>query len=164
VLEDEAIDRMPDRVNIRHATSAHLPIIMRLERASDTAAHWSEQQYRQAIDAGEAQRLVLVLEDAAAPGKILGFLVARQIAPEWELENIVVAAEVRRNGLGKRLLEGLLKHARDRNTTRVFLEVRESNRSARALYQQAGFKQTGRRKSYYINPLEDAFLYEFKLS
>jgi ribosomal-protein-alanine acetyltransferase len=151
-------------LNIRVATSADLPVMMRLERACDTAAHWTEEQYRQAIDAGEPQRLVLVLEDAASPGKILGFLVARQIAPEWELENIVVAAEARRNGLGKRLLEGLLKHARDKNSTRVLLEVRESNHGARALYERAGFKQTGRRKSYYINPLEDAFLYECKLS
>jgi [ribosomal protein S18]-alanine N-acetyltransferase len=146
---------------IRGARLADVPILMRLEGASDTAAHWSEEQYEQAIEAGKHSRLVLVLEDGALHA-ILGFLVARQIAPEWELENIVVAAEVRRNGLGKRLLEGLLRHVRETNGTRVFLEVRESNRAARALYEQAGFVWTGRRKSYYINPLEDAFLYEFR--
>jgi ribosomal-protein-alanine acetyltransferase len=153
-----------DHLNIRHATPADVPILIGIERSSHTAAHWSELRYRQAIESEAEQRLVLVVEDAASPGKILGFLVARQIAPEWELENIVVAAELRRNGHGRRLLEGLFEQARDTNSTRVFLEVRESNRAARALYEQIGFKQTGRRKSYYINPLEDAILYESKLS
>jgi ribosomal-protein-alanine N-acetyltransferase len=41
----------------------------------------------------------------------------------------------------------------------VFLEVRESNAAARTLYENAGFEQTGRRRSYYTSPLEDAILY-----
>jgi ribosomal-protein-alanine N-acetyltransferase len=46
----------------------------------------------------------------------------------------------------------------------VFLEVRESNAAARALYANAGFEQTSRRKSYYANPLEDAILYRHVIS
>ena len=65
---------------------------------------------------------------------ILGFLVAQHLAPEWELENIVVAPTARRKGLGKRLLDALLDAARETNSNSVFLEVRESNaRSANSL-------------------------------
>jgi [ribosomal protein S18]-alanine N-acetyltransferase len=138
---------------------------MRLERQSATAGHWTEDQYRNALKSGSTKCLVLVIESSPttppsdAPPSILGFLVAQHIAPEWELENIVVAASARRKGLGKCLLQHLITAAREINSTAVLLEVRESNTAARALYEKAGFVQTGRRKSYYINPQEDAVLY-----
>lgn len=101
--------------------------------------------------------------DAKSP-RILGFLIAQHLAPEWELENLVVAPNARRKGLGKRLLEALLDAARKTNSTSVFLEARESNAAARALYEQAGFEQAGRRAFYYTNPSEDAILYRQTLS
>lgn len=89
----------------------------------------------------------------------LGFLVAHHLAPEWELENIVVSSSSQRKGIGRLLLEELFLRAREADNGAVFLEVRESNAAARGFYESAGFRQTGRRKSYYINPLEDAILY-----
>ena len=89
---------------------------------------------------------------------------AQHLAPEWELENIVVAPAARRKGLGKRLLEALLAAARETNSRSVFLEVRASNAAARSLYEKAGFEPTGRRKSYYTNSAEDAVLYRLTLS
>lgn len=128
-----------------------------LERQVSAAAHWSEEQYQRLFQPGGADRLALVAEDAK--NGVLGFLVARQVAPDWELENIVVTPAARRNGLGKRLVEALLAKARETNSAAVFLEVRESNASARALYEKADFQETGRRKSYYGDPTEDAILY-----
>ena len=95
--------------------------------------------------------------------RILGFLIAHHLAPEWELENLVVAPAARRRGIGKRLLEALLAAARETNNS-VFLEVRESNTAARALYENAGFEQTGRRPSYYASPSEDAILYRWTVT
>jgi len=40
----------------------------------------------------------------------------------------------------------------------VYLEVRESNAPARALYAAHGFKEVGRRKQYYRRPVEDAIV------
>jgi ribosomal-protein-alanine N-acetyltransferase len=94
---------------------------------------------------------------------VLGFLVAQHLAPEWELENIVVAPAARRKGVGKRLIEWLLEEARGAQSESVFLEVRESNTIARALYETTGFQQVGRRKSYYSAPSEDAILYRWNL-
>jgi len=89
----------------------------------------------------------------------MGFLIAHHLAPEWELENIVVAHAARHRGIGKRLLEALFDAARETNSSAVFLEVRESNTAARTLYEGSGFEQTGRRRSYYTSPSEDAILY-----
>jgi [ribosomal protein S18]-alanine N-acetyltransferase len=85
------------------------------------------------------------------------------LPPDWELENIAIAPQERRKGLGKYLLEALLAAARRSNSVGVFLEVRESNTAARSFYQKAGFEQTGRRRSYYANPVEDAVLYRLTL-
>ena len=148
-------------MQIRPATAADIPSIMQLERQSATAGHWTEEQYRHAFRRDAPTRLVLIAEDEETPPG--GFLVARHLALEWELENIVVASTSRRKGLGKRLLDSLLDAAKKTNSTVVFLEVRESNAPARTLYEKTGFEQSGRRKSYYTNPSEDAVLYRFTL-
>jgi len=159
---------------IRPATAADIPSIMDLERQSATAGHWTEDQYRRAFHREGVERLVLLAEDfppvASAQetrnhthARTLGFLVAQHLAPEWELENIVVVHAARRKGLGRRLLDALLATARETNSISVFLEVRKSNAAARTLYEKAGFEQSGCRKSYYTNPLEDAVLYRLTL-
>jgi len=83
---------------------------------------------------------------------------------EWEIENIVVAGPARRHGLGVRLVGELLRLARLRGTKAIFLEVRESNRAARALYEKCGFVVIGDRKGYYRNPDEAAIIYRLDLA
>ncbi|MFZ0957328.1 MAG: GNAT family N-acetyltransferase [Candidatus Sulfotelmatobacter sp.] len=161
-------------MSIRPATSADLPSLLNLERQCPTAAHWSEQQYKEIFRINESGpgRLVLVVDESAEQGAVEGghtssrlpaFLIANQIGPEWELENIVVAPATRRKGLATRLFTALLARARETNSESVFLEVRESNQPARAFYVRLGFEESGRRKLYYVNPQEDAVLYRLSL-
>jgi ribosomal protein S18 acetylase RimI-like enzyme len=160
-------------VTIRPATAADIPYVMNLERQCPTAAHWTQGQYEQLFYPGAAggESLVVVAEaelpvprpEPDAGFGLTGFLVARRLALEWELENIVVASTTRRMGLGKRLLDVLLIRARETNSDTVFLEVRESNIAARTLYEKAGFQWSGRRQFYYTNPVEDAVLYHWTL-
>ena len=165
-------EQLRDVVKIRPARVADIPSMMRLDRQTPTAAHWTEQQYAQALQSpgGSAGRIAMVAEMTleVAPLEsskmepdiaLAGFLVAQHIAPEWELENIVVAPELRKKGIGARLLNELLAQASETNSLSVFLEVRESNFAARKLYDKAGFQPTGRRNSYYADPVEDALLY-----
>jgi len=159
-------------LRVRPATRDDIPYILRLEQQSPNAAHWTEQQYRQAFEREGPERLVLVAEAPLEsvpetnddPRSVrMGFLVARHLAPEWELENIVVAESDRRKGTGKRLLDSLLAAARETNSEALLLEVRESNAAAVAFYEKAGFERAGRRKSYYVNPMEDAVLYRYRV-
>jgi ribosomal-protein-alanine N-acetyltransferase len=163
--------RKPNSVTIRPADPADIPALIALERESATAAHWTEQQYDRLLKSHDegVQRLVLIAQEPApdpsshATTGLLGFLVARHLSPEWELENIIVDSSTRRSGIGTQLLGSLLLRAKETNSDSVFLEVRESNSSARALYEKAGFELTGRRKSYYKSPEEDAVLYRKRL-
>jgi ribosomal-protein-alanine N-acetyltransferase len=139
-----------------------VPAMMDLERQSPAAAHWSRGQHEGLFVTADGQpqseRFALVVEDEGESPEILAFLVAHRVDLEWELENIVVAAAVRRRGVGTHLLGEFVAHARGEQGSGIFLEVRESNHSARALYRKAGFEEVGLRKSYYSNPVEDAIL------
>lgn len=130
--------------------------MMALERHAVTAAHWSVADYARLFPPAD-DRLALVLEEA----EVESFIVARGVGTEWEIENIAVAGPARRRGLGARLLAELLNQARAAGARNVFLEVRESNRAARALYEKWAFVESGRRKCYYHSPDEDAVLYRF---
>jgi ribosomal-protein-alanine acetyltransferase len=147
-------------VKIRPATPDDVPRILAVEQNTPAAAHWSEEQYRAMFHAESPQELMLIAEDENA---VLGFLVARRIESEWELENIAVITEGRRCGLGTALVGELSKCARLSGATSLILEVRESNAAARALYEKSGFLQEGRRKNYYRTPEEDAVLYRLPL-
>ncbi len=145
-------------MKIRAATSEDIPALIELDRTSSTAAHWTPEQYRNLFQIESlAHRLFLVAESERGP--VIGFLVAQHVAPEWELENIVVSPTELRRGIGRSLLNALLQAARQSQSDAIFLEVRESNRPARAFYESSGFRDVGRRKAYYSNPVEDAILY-----
>jgi ribosomal-protein-alanine N-acetyltransferase len=149
-------------VRFRQASAANIPAMMVLERQSSAAGHWSKRQYEDLFRNANSPRLseayVLVAEDGEESG-IIGFLVARKIDPEWELENVAVAEAMRRKGVGSRLLHDFISHAQNAGGTAIFLEVRQSNQDARALYGKHGFEENGVRKNYYSNPAEDAILY-----
>ena len=134
--------------------------MMALEKHAVTAAHWSRQQYEQVFRAPRPRRDALVIERDG----IQGFLIARALDKEWEIENMAVSDPARRHGLGTRLLGEFLDRARTEGGEIVFLEVRESNHAARALYEKWAFVQSGRRKGYYRGPEEDAITYRLYLA
>lgn len=128
---------------------------------SATAAHWSQAQYARVFSDDVPRRVALVIEEDET---LQGFLVAHEVAGEWEIENIAIAGPARRRGLGTRLLGDFLDRARAEKGTSVFLEVRESNHAARALYERWAFKESGRRPGYYAQPQEDAIVYRLSLT
>ncbi len=154
-------------MDARRATISDIPAMMDLDRQNPSAAHWSRNQYEALFVTARGQKsgswAWVVEDEGAAPGIIRAFLVARCVDAEWELENIVVAGGSRRHGVGTRLLGELVAQARAEQGSGIFLEVRESNRSARSLYRKMGFEETGLRKSYYLNPPEDAILCRLSL-
>ena len=142
---------------VRSAIAGDIPSIMAIELEAETAAHWPAAEYERIFMPGGIPRIALVVE---SDGQITGFIVARCIDQEWELENVAVRPASRRQGLGRTLVERLLRIAREASSARIFLEVRESNHDARGLYSQLGFRETGRRPAYYSHPVEDAVTYE----
>lgn len=146
---------------VRASTPDDIPAIMRLERAASSAAHWTKESYEAVGRSDAPPRIVLVAERTDC--KLRGFVVGRVVADECELENIVVDSLSSRQGIGSALLAELSHAARQRGAKRIFLEVRESNLPARALYERLGFQRDGERGSYYSDPVENAMLYSLTL-
>ena len=115
---------------------------------------WSTQDFRDCVT---SDALFLVVE-AGATREIAGYVVALDAADEGEILNLAVAPGGRRHGLGRALVQNILEALTARGVRQVYLEVRESNALARALYAAHGFKEAGRRKQYYRRPAEDAIV------
>jgi len=115
---------------------------------------WSTQDFRDCV---MSDALFLVAEGNGADA-IAGYVVALDAADEGEILNLAVAPAGRRNGLGRALVEEVLEALAERAVRQVYLEVRESNAPARALYAAHGFREVGRRKQYYRRPVEDAIV------
>ncbi len=97
-------------------------------------------------------------------GKIQGFISARLITPGVEVLNIAVLPELRKQGIGKKLLQTVFEQAVWDEASESWLEVRESNLTAQNFYSRQGYKIVGRRKNYYSNPSEDGLLMTFIFS
>ena len=145
-------------VSIRPATPGDVPLILALEREVAGAAHWSYHEYSERLNGG----IILVAEQAGDSPHLCGFVCAKRIVPEWEIENIAVAGTVLRCGVANELLHQLIQKAKLEGASKILLEVRESNLAARSLYEKHGFLEVGRRSVYYQYPPEDAILYTLR--
>ncbi|MET3644900.1 ribosomal protein S18-alanine N-acetyltransferase [Streptococcus gallinaceus] len=115
-------------------------------------APWNKEQI--AADMDQTQTQYFFVEQ---DGEIVGFLAVQDLAGELEITNIAVKTAYQGQGLAGHLLEQLQMVSGS-----IFLEVREGNLAARALYQKYSFKQIGLRKNYYRAPVENAVIMERK--
>jgi ribosomal-protein-alanine N-acetyltransferase len=142
---------------IRSAGLADAAALVAIERRSFSDP-WSEPSFREAL--GSDWTFGLLAETTRG---VAGYLIGREAAGSGEVLNLAVAPEFRRRGIGAALLEAGLAAFRRRRATEVFLEVRESNVSAQAMYLARGFRPVGQRAAYYRNPREDALVLRLPL-
>jgi ribosomal-protein-alanine N-acetyltransferase len=134
-------------MTVRRATAEDIMAIAAIQEASPEASQWQPASY-----------LDYECSVAISDGRVLGFLVVRQVAAEErEILNLAVDPSARRCGVARKLLESDLQRAK----TQWFLEVRASNSSAIKLYESSGFREAGRRESYYNNPVEIGIVMKF---
>lgn len=138
---------------LREAQEKDLEAIACIEAQSIQGDFWKLNDFRSCMN--NKSSLLMVAE---ADGNIAGYEAFYVAADEAELPTIAVSPEYRGRGLASlMLLEGmtLVKAA---GAVNLFLEVRESNVPALKLYDRTGFKEVGRRKAFYVDPVEDALL------
>jgi len=123
-----------------------------------TASAWTREHYLAVVRRQNDRRHALVIEE---DGEVGGFIIGSKIGEEWEIENVAVKPDARRRGLGSHMVGEFINLAKIIGAKAIFLEVRESNRAARALYEKWAFTEEGRRKSYYKDPEEDALILKF---
>ena len=142
---------MPSPISIRRAAERDLDAIAAIQRAALESSQWETRDYL----AFDCQVAVLsecaVLSQRPPEGRIAGFVVSRSVADkEREILNIAVHPDFRRLHIATELLQNELAQWPGAH----FLEVRQSNRAARQLYEGLGFRAIGERPAYYDNPQE----------
>ncbi len=120
---------------------------------SSMSEPWKEADFMSAEKNEYALILAAVEEDEP-----VGYAVGYFAADEAELPSIAVSPQMRRRGIGDALLNELFIQVRQRGAAKLFLEVRESNEAAIALYEKNGFITAGTRRHFYSNPEEDALV------
>ena len=152
-------------MTVRPLQPSDIPRILEIQSACPAAASWSEADYRRLqADSGregkpgDRRRPSWQTSVAVNDERIAGFLTCS--APQGgdpEILNLAVDPGRRRQGVAATLVRKLLREIKDP----LFLEVRAGNKPALGLYKKLGFKETGRRRSYYRNPPEDAVIMVF---
>lgn len=142
----------PDALHIRRLELSDVDGVLAIQRNCVEIAQWTAADYERAAR-GEMGGWV-----AEGEKGITGFLVARLLVQEAEILNFAVRTDVRRRGMGSRLLAQAIDWGKIHRVERVLLEVRASNSAALSFYEHHGFSIVGRRTSYYAKPEEDALL------
>lgn len=137
---------------IRGMTATDLREAAELLAETPEASHWAEETLRGFLSP-EYEPWIVVVE-----GGVAGLLIGRRAADEFEILDLAVSPEYRRRGIAMALLDAALREANQAGARKVFLEVRASNTAAIEFYRARGFTESGRRKAYYRNPVEDALL------
>lgn len=139
---------------LRPALETDLNEVVLIERAC-FADPWTEESFRRLLAGQSAIFQVLVVPP---DDSIAGYVIAYAVEEDAELLNVAVEPNHRGRGLAGQMVDALLIELGRRGVRTAFLEVRESNRAARALYGSRGFTEIGRRTNYYRRPVEDALV------
>ena len=136
----------------RRASEKDIIKIAELERENFTDA-WSKQSIAETLV--QKQAFITVAEKQ---GEVVGYCIVYYVMDEAEIARIAISSEMRRQGIGKELLDYTVECCREKQIDRLLLDVRESNQNAIAFYTAYGFGEDGIRKNFYECPQEHAVL------
>jgi ribosomal-protein-alanine N-acetyltransferase len=142
------------RALLRPAVEGDLGRVAEIEK-SCFADPWTKGAFRSLLTG-----LPAIFQVAVFPPDdvIRGYAIAFSVGEDAEILNLAVDPAFRGQGLAGKMLDAVLIELAARGARTAFLEVRESNEAARALYRSRGFVEIGNRKRYYRRPVEDALV------
>ncbi len=139
----------------KHLSLDHLEALLLLDQRC-YGGHWGAQGYRDELERDNS--VVLGCFDSGSV-TLLGFGILWRVLTEAHIISLAVDPAHQRRGVGMRILQHLLREARQQECEWATLEVREHNQAAIQLYEKAGFQQLGQRKQYYSDTGESALIY-----
>lgn len=147
-------------MTVREMTWDDLEQVVEIEN-ENFSVPWTETGFFTYLMRSDA--LFLVAEDEEEE-QVVGYCGIIMAADEGDITNVSVKKELQGQGIGTMLIQGLAARTKELGIQTIFLEVRESNVAALALYEKQGFERMGVRKNYYTDPVEDAVTMCRKLS
>jgi ribosomal-protein-alanine N-acetyltransferase len=128
-------------IKLQDLLDTHVAQIIAIEHAAHSHP-WSDATILSSIASKRTSVVGAFIDDQLA-----GYAVFDCVVDEANLQNISVSPAYQRRGVGRTLISEIFnRYPRAQN---VFLEVRESNHIAIALYHSMGFAELGIRRNYY---------------
>lgn len=141
-------------LRMRRMTAEDLPAVMEIENQAFSNP-WTLPMVRKELT--NEWSTVLLCEEWTPAGWILrGFGIFWLVHDEIHVLNVATHRDVRRQGIGRRVMDEVIEHGRVHKCRIATLEVRRSNEPAIALYKALGFRAVGMRPNYYTDDREDA--------
>lgn len=134
---------------------SHVSAVADIERLSFSTP-WTENMFSLSLRDTSNQSCFVALFDQA----VVGYIILLHCFEDGELLNVATLPEMRKMGIAKKLMDKMISLMKEKNVTRILLEVRESNVPAKTLYEKYGFSPIAVRKNYYTKPLENAIVME----
>ena len=134
--------RLKPNLSLRPMQIGDLDTIMQIE-PTIYSHPWTRGNFSDSLNSGYS---AWVMEDK---GEMIGYALMMMVMDETHLLNLSIAKKRQKQGLGRYLLEHMMTIAKRRKAANMFLEVRTSNISAIALYENIGFCEMAVRRGYY---------------
>lgn len=150
--------RKPPQYSVKEAVEEDITGIMVLE-AEGIDHPWVREEIKDLIDSDK--KIALVAKEISVEDPV-GYVGVTVTIDEAEIGNICVSGKYRRTGVGRLLMNELLSRLREMGVKQVFLEVRDNNAPAIALYEKTGFEKISVRRDYYGTG-SDALIYKIEL-
>jgi len=145
---------------IRPATVHDIDALVAIENQCFGSDILSRRSFRYLLTKGHANTVL-----AEQDGRVCGYAMALYSAGTSmsRLYSLAVVPELRRRGIGLRLLQAIMQQAKDQDCASMRLEVRRDNAPAQSLFRKSGYKQFGAIADYYEDHM-DALRYEKSLA
>jgi ribosomal-protein-alanine N-acetyltransferase len=144
-------------VRIRWMIRRNMPEVLDIERESFEYA-WTEEEFLCCLRHDNCIGMVSESLD-----KISGFMIYELLKGELHVLNFCVAPWMRRQNVGRQMVEKLVAKLSQQRRQVISLEVRESNLDAQLFFRSVGFMATGVNRAFYDDTDEDAFRFEYWL-
>ena len=145
--------KLPPGISVRPLRPEDIQAVVAIETEAFSTP-WQAETFEGLLDRDTVELLVMTDETEG----VVGYAVVWCVLDQGELANLAIAPSRRGSGLGAALLRQVITVSRERGVTKLFLEVRASNRRAIDLYLGFGFAEVGVRRNYYDDPREDALV------
>jgi [ribosomal protein S18]-alanine N-acetyltransferase len=134
--------QLKPHLSLRPMQTDDLDAIMQIE-PTIYSHPWTRGNFADSLNSGYSAWVLLDDE------KLIGYALLMMAMDEAHLLNLSVAKHRQKQGFGHYLLEHMMTIAKNHRATNIFLEVRPSNISAIALYENMGFCEISVRRGYY---------------
>lgn len=146
------------KVVIRKLTVDYIEQVIKIAQETGLT-NWSAESYIKVLNKEETSGFLIIINE-----KVIGFILLRVLLDEVEILNFSISEAYQKKGFGKTLFDAAVQDVKKSwKAENIWLEVRESNFRAIQFYEKQGFEIIYKRKNFYAQPSEDAFVMKLEI-